>query len=117
MNTSVRLLTGILAASLASAASGGFSECEVDGAGTFKVFLLAGQSNMEGHAVVDLDHPDHYNKGIEVIDYIDSWDFNFTVGNIIKYVSRHKHKAKPLEDLKKAKWYLDRLIKNYEDKK
>ncbi|MBC02489.1 MAG: sialate O-acetylesterase [Phycisphaerae bacterium] len=63
MNTSVRLLTGILAASLASAASGGFSEYEVDGAGTFKVFLLAGQSNMEGHAVVDLDHPDHYNGG------------------------------------------------------
>ena len=63
-----------------------------------------------------VDHPDHYNKGIEVIDYIDSWDFNFTVGNIIKYVSRHKHKAKPLEDLKKAKWYLDRLIKKYEDK-
>ena len=63
MNASVRLLTGILAASLASAASGGLSEYEVDGAGTFKVFLLAGQSNMEGHAVVDLDHPDHYNGG------------------------------------------------------
>ena len=30
---------------------------------TFKVFLLAGQSNMEGHAVVDLDHPEHYNGG------------------------------------------------------
>ena len=67
----------------------------------------------KGEAV---DHPDHYNKGIEVIDYIDSWDFNFTIGNIIKYVSRHRHKANPLEDLKKAKWYLDRLIKKYEDK-
>ena len=62
-----------------------------------------------------VDHPPHYNKGIEVIDYIDSWDFNFTVGNIIKYVSRHEHKKEPLEDLKKAKWYLDRLIKKYED--
>ena len=62
-----------------------------------------------------VDHPDHYNKGIEVIDYIDSWDFNFTIGNIIKYVSRYKHKENPLEDLKKAKWYLDRLIKKYED--
>ena len=30
---------------------------------TLKVFLLAGQSNMEGQAVVDLDHPDHYNGG------------------------------------------------------
>ena len=70
------------------------------------------QSSSKREAV---DHPDHYNKGIEVIDYIDSWDFNFTIGNIIKYVSRHRHKAKPLEDLKKAKWYLDRLIKKYED--
>ncbi len=62
-----------------------------------------------------VDHPPHYNHGIEVIDFIDSWDFNFTVGNIIKYVSRHKYKKDPLEDLKKAKWYLDRLIKKYED--
>ena len=62
-----------------------------------------------------VDHPPHYNQGIEVIDFIDSWDFNFTVGNIIKYVSRHKYKKEPLEDLKKAKWYLDRLIKKYED--
>ncbi len=64
-----------------------------------------------------VDHPPHYNKGIEVIDFIDSWDFNFTIGNIIKYVSRHKHKDSPLEDLKKAKWYLDRLISKYEDEK
>ena len=71
------------------------------------------QSSSKREAV---DHPDHYNKGIEVIDYIDSRDFNFTIGNIIKYVSRHRHKSKPLEDLKKAKWYLDRLIKKYEDK-
>ena len=62
-----------------------------------------------------VDHPPHYNKGIEVIDFIDSWDFNFTVGNIVKYVSRYKHKGEPLEDLKKARWYLDRLIKKYED--
>ena len=62
-----------------------------------------------------VDHPPHYNQGIEVIDFIDSWDFNFTVGNIIKYVSRHKYKKEPLEDLKKAKWYLDRLIKKHEE--
>ena len=37
-------------------------------------------SSSEKEAV---DHPAHYNKGIEVIDYIDSWDFNFTIGNII----------------------------------
>ena len=64
-----------------------------------------------------VDHPDHYNQGIEVIDYIDSWNLDFTTGNIIKYVSRHKYKDEPLEDLKKARWYLDRLISKYEDKK
>lgn len=64
-----------------------------------------------------VDHPEHYNQGIEVIDFIDSWGFDFTTGNIIKYVSRHKLKDDSLEDLKKAKWYLDRLIKNYEGNK
>ena len=64
-----------------------------------------------------VDHPDHYNQGIEVIDYIDSWNLDFTTGNIIKYVSRHKYKDEPLEDLKKARWYLDRLISKYDDKK
>tara|TARA_R100001443_G_scaffold38103_1_gene51627 strand:+ start:329 stop:556 length:228 start_codon:yes stop_codon:yes gene_type:complete len=61
-----------------------------------------------------VNHPEHYNKGIEVIDFIDSWSMDFSTGNIIKYVSRHKHKDNPLEDLKKAKWYIERLINNYE---
>ena len=61
-----------------------------------------------------VNHPEHYNKGIEVIDFIDSWDMDFSTGNIIKYGSRHKHKDNPLEDLKKAKWYIERLINNYE---
>jgi len=39
---------------------------------------------------------------------------DFSTGNVIKYVSRHKHKDNPLEDLKKAKWYIERLINNYE---
>tara|TARA_Y100000310_G_C20340268_1_gene649455 strand:- start:112 stop:435 length:324 start_codon:yes stop_codon:yes gene_type:complete len=54
------------------------------------------------------------NRPIRPIDYIDSWDFDFTTGNIIKYVSRHKLKGRPLRDLKKARWYLDRLIETYE---
>jgi len=61
-----------------------------------------------------VDHPAHYNKGIEVIDYIESWDMDFNMGNAIKYISRHKLKGQALEDLKKAKWYVERLIKNLE---
>lgn len=63
-----------------------------------------------------VDHPDHYNQGkIEVIDAIEDWDLNFNEGNVVKYVARHRHKVNPLEDLKKAKWYLDRIINKYEN--
>lgn len=36
-------------------------------------------------------------------------DLGFHLGNVIKYVLRSKYKGKELEDLKKARWYLDRL--------
>ena len=62
-----------------------------------------------------VDHPPHYNKGkIEVIEAIEDWDLNFSEGNVIKYVARHRFKSEPLEDLRKAQWYLTRLIENLE---
>ena len=64
-----------------------------------------------------VNHPKHYNKGkIEVIEAIEDWDLNFSEGNVIKYVARHRFKGEPLEDLKKARWYLERLISNLESK-
>jgi predicted 2-oxoglutarate/Fe(II)-dependent dioxygenase YbiX len=63
-----------------------------------------------------VNHPSHYNAGkIEVIDAIDDWKLDFNAGNVVKYVARHQHKANPLEDLKKARWYLDRLIERTEN--
>lgn len=63
----------------------------------------------------NVNHPKHYNTGkIEVIDAIEEWEMGFCDGNVIKYIARHKHKGKPIEDLKKAKWYLERLIQQYE---
>lgn len=62
-----------------------------------------------------VNHPCHYTYGvIETIDYMESClteeeirgGYKF---NVLKYVSRERHKN-GLEDLKKAKWYLDRLI-------
>ena len=49
---------------------------------------------------------------IEVIDVIEDWfnGLDFCAGNVVKYVGRYKHKENPVEDLKKAKWYLDRMI-------
>ena len=57
---------------------------------------------------------EHYSKNkIQPIDYILANDMDFVSGNIIKYVTRYKHKN-GLEDLKKAKHYLELLINNYE---
>ena len=62
-----------------------------------------------------INSPKHYTTGkFEVIDVIEDWDLNFRLANTVKYVARHKHKGKPLEDLKKALWYLQREIDRYE---
>lgn len=67
----------------------------------------------------NVNHPQHYTSGkIEVIDFIEDKKLNFHLGNVVKYVARcglKKSKGrsiddKALEDLKKAKWYLDREI-------
>lgn len=58
-----------------------------------------------------VDHPSHYNRGkIEVIDFIEDQGLSFHLGNVIKYVARAGSKGDKLEDLKKARWYLDRYI-------
>jgi hypothetical protein len=61
----------------------------------------------------NVDHPVHYNKGaIEAINIIEDWDLNFSVGNVIKYMLRSPHKGEEMQDLEKAKWYLERHIEN-----
>ena len=62
--------------------------------------------------VVDnVNHPPHYKTGgIETIDFIEAKDLGYHLGNVIKYVTRAKHKGTELEDLKKAQWYLERAI-------
>jgi len=75
-------------------------------------------------AITDaVDHPPHYNIGsIETIDYIVSvmgeWDAaSYCQGNVLKYVSRVFAKGKPIEDSRKAIWYLNKLIDLLEDTK
>ena len=66
-----------------------------------------------------INHPEHYNSGaIEVIDFIKSLGMHedFCIANAIKYISRYKLKGDPLGDLKKARWYIDYLIKEMEGK-
>jgi len=62
-----------------------------------------------------INHPEHYTQGIETIDYIRSWKMDYVRGNIIKYVTRYPYKGTALSDLKKAKWYLEYLIKGIEN--
>lgn len=57
-----------------------------------------------------VEKPEHYNQGVEVIDVIEDYKLNYHLGNVIKYICRAKFKGKELEDLRKAKWYLDREI-------
>lgn len=63
----------------------------------------------------NVNHPVHYQGSVECIDAIISateglsGDEAFLVGSIIKYVWRYRKKGKPIEDLKKARWYLDKL--------
>ena len=64
----------------------------------------------EGYGMTDdpVTHPSHYNHGnYEVIDVINDWKLNFNIGNTLKYLARSDHKGKKLEDLKKAKFYLE----------
>ena len=60
-------------------------------------------------------NPNYYTKGIEVTRFAHSHGLSFAEGNVIKYVVRHKHKN-GLEDLKKAKKYIELLIENEENK-
>lgn len=62
-----------------------------------------------------VNHPDHYNdnpSGVECIDVVEHMSFN--VGNAMKYLWRADHKGKTVEDLRKARWYIDREIKRLE---
>lgn len=67
-----------------------------------------------------VNSPNHYKQGnretIEVIkDYMTKDEFTgYLKGNIIKYVGRFRFKGKPLQDLKKANWYLNKLIEETE---
>lgn len=59
-----------------------------------------------------INHPPHYKSaaGLESIDVIEAFELGFHLGNVVKYILRHTKKGSPLQDLKKARWYLDREI-------
>ena len=65
-----------------------------------------------------VNRPAHYTDGkIEVIDFIEDKKLGFCLGNAVKYISRagKKDPAKEVEDLKKARWYIERRIKELQE--
>ena len=62
-----------------------------------------------------VNHPKHYggqDNPYEAIKVIEAWDLGFCLGNTVKYISRagKKESDKNIQDLEKAKWYLEREI-------
>ncbi len=75
----------------------------------------AGKEAYSGKVIDMVNNPPHYNQtGIECIHAIsaatDKGFKYYLQGNVMKYLWRFDYKDKPLEDLQKAKWYLDKLI-------
>lgn len=65
-----------------------------------------------------VDHPEHYggrDNPFEAIKVIEAWNLGFCLGNAIKYILRAGRKSDRVEDLKKARWYLDREISKLEE--
>ena len=67
----------------------------------------------------NVNNPSHYKQGkVECIDGIESAlgdnFIGYLQGNALKYIWRHKYKGKPIEDIDKAIWYLNKLRSQYE---
>ncbi len=62
-----------------------------------------------------VNHPPHYTRaGYECAEVVIALGLSYCLGNVLKYVWRCGHKADALQDLKKARWYLDREIRRRE---
>ena len=87
--------------------------------------LICGECEMNNNTKYDpVNKPSHYNhtdNGVECIDYIEQvlgidGFIAYCKGNAMKYQHRANYKGNPLEDSKKAQWYIDRMIKTMERK-
>lgn len=68
-----------------------------------------------------VNHQKHYggaDNPYEAIKVIEAWDLGFCLGNTVKYISRagKKETDKNVQDLEKARWYLDREIEKLKSK-
>ena len=65
-----------------------------------------------------IDHPKHYggkDNPYETIKVIEAWGLGFNLGNVVKYISRAGKKDFLIQDVEKAKWYVEReILKEYQ---
>tara|TARA_B100001094_G_C18146547_1_gene781086 strand:+ start:222 stop:512 length:291 start_codon:yes stop_codon:yes gene_type:complete len=90
-----------------------------------KLFVRGAKKDNLAHLKFEYDpvnKPAHYNMGgIECIDYIkqvlglDGF-ISYCHGNMIKYQHRYRFKTKPVEDMKKAQWYLNKMNESLSEK-
>jgi hypothetical protein len=75
--------------------------------------------NFQARKAEAVNHPSHYggDTTYETIKVIEAWGLNFNLGNSVKYISRAGKKGDTLEDLKKARFYLEREIQKLEREK
>ena len=72
-------------------------------------------ASMSHSAPDPVNHPPHYTRGgYECAEVAIALGLSYCLGNVLKYVWRCGHKSDALEDLRKARWYLDREIRRVE---
>jgi hypothetical protein len=78
--------------------------------------LKAPIAGIRNNGTPDLvNHPPHYKAGgIETIDFIEAKQFNYRIGNAVKYLTRYRDKGAAIQDLQKAVWYINREIQALE---
>lgn len=59
-----------------------------------------------------INHPPHYggDTTYETIKVIEAWGLGFNLGNAVKYISRADSKGTRIDDLMKARWYIEREL-------
>ena len=80
-------------------------------------FIANTEKIVNMHKKEKVNHPEHYQGKIECIDYIESLGNiaeGFCLGNAVKYIHRYLQKTSNIEDLEKARWYLNRAIEKHE---
>jgi hypothetical protein len=105
----------------------GWREEKLPSAGNFDCFcpchrqraLRLKKENLMKSSTDMINHPPHYqsDNGMEVINVIEAFGLNYCIGNSLKYLLRSGRKTKdPVEDYKKAVWYINREISKLENK-